>query len=264
MGVVFDGVADVEGALRLDVAGLCALAEGDAVHDVARLVVDEFELDVFLSAPDHLARAVVIDALCAEDGFRVARPEGGEAFELAVEARGDVLEVDDGVDVEAGAGLLAMDVGGHELLEASRELGHVLHLHRQAGGIGVSAEVLEQVGAALHGLVDVESRHRAGRACGDAVGAGQHDAGAVEQFGQARGHDADDALVPRVARQDDGAARVEVGQLADALGGLFGDLLVEVLAGFVVEVDARGAFEGGVVVLLDEQLDGLAAVLHAS
>lgn len=32
VGVVFDAVADVEGTLALDVAGLGALAKGDAIH----------------------------------------------------------------------------------------------------------------------------------------------------------------------------------------------------------------------------------------
>src|SRR5574344_1916166 len=66
VAVLFDGVADVEGALGLDVACLRTLAKGDAVHNAVALVVDEFQLDMFLSATDHFARTIVVDALGAE------------------------------------------------------------------------------------------------------------------------------------------------------------------------------------------------------
>ena len=39
VAVFFDGVADVEGTTRFDVAGLRTLSEGDAVHDGVGLVV---------------------------------------------------------------------------------------------------------------------------------------------------------------------------------------------------------------------------------
>ena len=52
--IFFDGIANVEGAARLDVARLRTLSEGYAVHNVVRLVVHQFQFDVFLSASHHL------------------------------------------------------------------------------------------------------------------------------------------------------------------------------------------------------------------
>ena len=71
VGVVLQGVADVERLFRLYVPCLLALSECYSVDDVARLVVDEFQFYVFLLASDYLAGAVVVDAVGAEDGLGV-------------------------------------------------------------------------------------------------------------------------------------------------------------------------------------------------
>ena len=78
MAIFFDGVADVESATRLDVAGLRTLSEGDAVHDRVGLVVHQLEFDVFLSATDYFGGAIVVDAVRAEEGTLIARTEGCE------------------------------------------------------------------------------------------------------------------------------------------------------------------------------------------
>ena len=153
---------------------------------------------------------------------------------------------------------------GHEVLEASGEGGHVLHLHREAGGVGVPSEALQQVAAVLDSLVDVEAGDRARRAGGQVARAGQHHGGAVVDFRQARGHDADDTLVPRLVVEHDGAAVGEVRQLLHDVVGLLGHGLVQVLARLVILVDLPGFLQCGREVLLRQQVHRLLAVLYAS
>ena len=184
MGVFFDGVADVEGLTRFDVACLRTLTEGDAVHDVVALVVHEFQFDVLLSSSDHLARAVVIDLFGAEHRFLVHRSEGCEAFQLLVEAEVHVLEIEDGMDVNARLGLFLEDVGSHVGFKSFTELFHVFDFQRESGGVGVSAEVFKQFLAALHRFIDIKTRDGARRTGRHAFAAGQHHGGAIELFRQ--------------------------------------------------------------------------------
>ena len=152
----------------------------------------------------------------------------------------------------------------HVLLEPAAEGGDVLHRHAQSGSVRVSAEIGEQVGTALNGLVYVEARHTACRArCHAVVALGQHHAWLVEDLGQARGHDADDAAVPLLVEEDDGLVLVPVFQGHDDAVGLLCHGLVQVLALFVVFVDAFRMLAGCAVVLLDEQCHGFSAGLHA-
>ena len=153
---------------------------------------------------------------------------------------------------------------GDVLLKAFGKGGDVLHGEREACGVGVSAEVFKQVAAALHGLVDVEARHRPRGARGHTFAACEHHGRPVVLLGEARGDDADDAFVPVFVVDDDAAAFVEVGQATHLLHGLLGGLLVEVLACFVVEVDLPGSLECCGEVALHEEFDGFLTVLHAA
>ena len=264
MAVLLDGVADVEGALGLDIAGLRTLAEGNTVHDAVALVVHELQFDMLLSAAHHLARAVVIDTLGAEDGARIAWAEGGKALELLVELEGDVLEVQHSVDFEGRLCLFVQDMLGHVGFEAAAELLDVLHAHGQASRVGMTAEVFQQVRATLHRLIDIEAVHRARATRGQPFAARQYDGGAVVLLGQARGHDADDALVPLFVVDNDGAAVVQLRQVTYLLDGFLGHGFVQVLARLVVEVDASRLLNGGRVVLLHQQVNRLAPVLHTA
>ena len=105
MGVLFNGVADVEGTLGLDVANVGTLSECDAVHDIVRFVVYQFQLDVFLVAPYYFAGSVVVHVVGAEYRFGIVGTEGVELFQVATEFRGYVPEVDFRIDVDYGAGL---------------------------------------------------------------------------------------------------------------------------------------------------------------
>ena len=54
------GIGDVETALRLDVTRGGTLSESYSVHDGARLGIHQFQLDMFLLAPNHLTCTIVM------------------------------------------------------------------------------------------------------------------------------------------------------------------------------------------------------------
>ena len=80
VGVFFDGIADIKGTFRFNVARLRTLSEGDAVHYLTRFIIDEFQFDMFLSASHNLARSVIIYAMCPEKWLLVAGTEGLKTF----------------------------------------------------------------------------------------------------------------------------------------------------------------------------------------
>ena len=69
------------------------LSECDAVHDVIRLVVNQFQLDMFLIASHYFAGSVVIDVMRTEDRFDIVRTERIEFLQVIEEFRCDVSEV---------------------------------------------------------------------------------------------------------------------------------------------------------------------------
>ena len=85
VGVFFYGIADVEGTARLYQPSLRALSEGDAVHDGIALMVNEFQLDMLLSASHNLAGSIVVNLSCAEHRAFVFGTKGREAVQLAIE-----------------------------------------------------------------------------------------------------------------------------------------------------------------------------------
>ena len=167
--VFFDGVDDVEAALRFDIACCCALAKRDAVHHMAGLGVDQFELDMLLMATHHLGGAIVVDIARKEQGLLVGRTVGSQLLQLVEQSLVDVVEVELHVDVQRLLRLFGHDMVADIFLETAAELGDVFLPERQSYGIGVTSEVLQQVAARLDGLVDVEACHRTRRAGGYAV-----------------------------------------------------------------------------------------------
>lgn len=112
------------------------------------------------SAPTSLASAAVADAARGEDRRRIARPERFEPFQLAAECGRDLREEQFGVDVHLRNEHLRIDVLFDVGVEPPRELPDVLRPHREPCGVHVPAEVFQQVGARLHGLIEVEARSR--------------------------------------------------------------------------------------------------------
>ena len=203
--VVLDGIGYVKRSFRLDVACCRTLSEGDAVHDVVRLGIDQFQFDVLLLASHHLRRAEVIDILRAEDRFRVARSKRSEALEVVVQLLRDILEVDERVDVEESLRLLRLDVAIHIGLESVAKLPHVAPAQRQSCRVGMAAEVEQQVAAALDGRVDIKSRHAPSRSCRQVSLARDDHGGAEVDLCQSAGYDAHHALLPVFVVEDDAA-----------------------------------------------------------
>ena len=63
-----------------------------------------------------------------------------------------------------------LDIG----VESARELLDILGFHRQTCGIHMTTKVLQEVGARLHRLIEVEACNRASRACHEAIALGEH------------------------------------------------------------------------------------------
>ena len=184
VGVVFDGIGDVERTARLDVACRCALSEGNTVHHVARFGIDEFQFDVLLLASYHLAGAEVIDIACAEKWFRIARTERRKPFQIVMQSFGDILEVNLCIDFKKGFRLFGLDMLIDILLETVTELHYIVPFQRQACSIGVSAEVQQQVATALDGCIDIESGNAACRTSSQIIIARQHDGRTEVDFRQ--------------------------------------------------------------------------------
>ena len=86
------------------------LSECDAVHDIIRLVVNEFQLDMFLIASYYFAGSVVIDVMRTEDRFDIVRTERIEFLQVIEEFRCDVSEVDLRIYIDDGAGLFRQNM----------------------------------------------------------------------------------------------------------------------------------------------------------
>ena len=142
------------------------------------------------------AVAGVVHVLGKEDRIRIAGAERLELLEDAEEFRGDLREIQPGVDVHDRGEFLLGDIAGDEGVHPPAELFQVLLLHREAGGIHMAAEVLQEVRAALDGGIQVESGDAAGRSGDEPVGLGENDRGLVIGLHEAGSNDAHDALVP--------------------------------------------------------------------
>lgn len=75
VGVLLDGVADIERLHVLDMRIVLVHAESNAVYRCVRLVVDQFQFDMFQVFPYQLAGPVILDSERAEYGLLVVRAE---------------------------------------------------------------------------------------------------------------------------------------------------------------------------------------------
>ena len=260
-----DGVDDVHGLVGVDVLEVGGHVECDGVEHAGGGVVFELELDMLQVLAHELGGAEVEDAAGHEDWLLVAGAEGVELLEQGQELGGDVGEGYAGVDDGLGGELVGTDVLCHVFLEAAGELGDVLFAQGEADGVGVSAEVLQQVADGVDGGVDVEALDGAGGAGDEAVGVGEHDGGLVVELRQARGNDAYDALVPVGVVYDNGALAADDADVAGYdVVGFQCDALIKLLAVLVVLVDGSALLVGVVEVAADHEVDGLYAALHAA
>ena len=85
VGVLLDGVADIERFHVLDMRIVLAHTESNAMYRCVRLVVDQFQFDVFKVFPYQFAGPVVFDSERAEYGLLVVRAERVHFFQFAHE-----------------------------------------------------------------------------------------------------------------------------------------------------------------------------------
>ena len=219
---------------------------------------------MYAPGADLAGVTVVVNVFREEQGVVVARPEGLELLEYAEEFRGDAREIELGVDRNHGRKHILRDLAVHERIDAAAELCEVLLLEGESCGIYMAAEILEKIGAALDGLVQVEALDAAGRAGDEAVGLGQHDGRLVEGLNEPRGNDADDTLVPLGIVYDRGILPGEAFAFLDHLEGFLGNLAVDALAVVVVLVDLLAYGHGGIDVGGGQEFDREATGLHAT
>ena len=249
MSVFLDGVTDVERTLGLDVTGLRTLSESDAVHDIVGFIVYQFQLDVFLFTSYHLAGTIIVYMVRTEYRFVVVRPKRIESLQVRMEFWSDITEIYFSIDVDDRTSLFRQDVVGYIFLESAGEFFHIFRFHRQAGSIGMSTEVFQQIATMLDGLVHIESRDRTCRTGSQIIGTSENHSRTIVYFSQTGCHDTNHALVPFLVEDNDGTAFGQVFQLFDNLVGFLGHGLVQILAGFVVLVDLVGFFQGSREVL---------------
>ena len=263
-GVLLNGIDNVKRLLSLDIARFRTLTESDAVHHIVRLAVNQFQFDVFLLTPHHLARSIVKHILRAEKRFGIFRSIWTHAFEVIEELRCDVLKVDDSINVKVGTSLLRIDVLMHISLKTSAELPHILHLHRQTCRIGVTAKIVQQILTTLNGSVHVKSAYAPCTARHDVAIQRQHHSRAEEFLGQSRSHNANHALMPIGIVYHDGTLILHARQLSHHLTRLLRHALVQFLALLIIVVDGLRHLQCLVIVTFNEQIHRLLAVLHTS
>ena len=211
----------------------------------------------------YLAYAsVVIYPFGKEDGGCIARAERLEELQYPEELRSHLLEVQSGVHVYDRRELLRYDGLAHLLVHTAAELRQILLPEGEAGGIYMSSEVFEQVGAAFDGCVYVEAVHAA-RGAGDEIfGAGEHHCGTVEIFHQTGGDYAYDSLVPvRIIDygrmlQGNVVQAFEHLSALDHRNGFLGSFPVYVLPFVVMPVDFASYPVRRFLVRSGQQLDG--------
>ena len=148
VGVLLDGVADIERLHVLDMRIVLVHAECNAVYRCVRLVVDQFQFDMFQVFPYQLAGSVIFDSERAEYGLLVVRAERIHLFQLTHELGVDILQVQHGIYIDLRRHLFGDDLVGGQLEEPLGESVQVFLFQGEAGGIRVATEVFQQVAAA--------------------------------------------------------------------------------------------------------------------
>ena len=198
----------------------------------------------------------------AADGHGVDEPRAGDAQQglgVAVAARLERVERLDACHgqqvriVHAQVARELRQVVGRVfpviLAERAAEAVDVFSPDGQPGRQRVAAEALEILRAGAQGVIQVEAAKAAARALAALAVAADHDRRQVELLTQARGGDADHALMPRVAREHERRAR----RIAARDGrGFLPDLLLKLLP-LAVELAEPGGVAVGVGAVIGQQ-----------
>ena len=98
----------------------------------------------------------------------------GKLFYVGEHLLCDIFKVNFLLNVENCLRLLWQYVLIDIFLEALPESRYVLDFHGETCGIGVSSKILQEVAAALYGIVNVESSNATSRTCCHAVNDSKH------------------------------------------------------------------------------------------
>ena len=219
---------------------------------------------MLLLTTNDFTGAIVKDILRTEDGLGIVWTEWTHTFEIIEELRGNVLEVDDGMNVKIRTRLLWINVLMHVCLESSAELIHILHLHRQACRIGVTTKVVEQILTTLNGSVHIKTTHTSSTSCHDITIQGEHHCWTEELLRESRSHDANNALVPVGIVNHDGTLVLHLWQLRHNLARLFRHAFVQFLALLIIMIDGLRHLQRFVIVTFNEQIHRFLTILNTS
>src|SRR5439155_25842227 len=177
------------------------------------------------------------------------------------------------VELQLRDELLGREMFQGILAEAAAEGVEVFRFDLESRGHFVPAEGVEKLSAVFQGAGDVEAVDRSsaaltedGGAVGGAVGVeADHDGRLAELIDDARGDDADDARMPAVAPEDDGAAIVAVKfLLIDLCERRVEDAALHRLPLAVVLLQLGGDLQGTRQIRAGEHFDGVAGVTHTA
>ena len=161
MLVLLDCVANVEGQPLLDVVEVSTHIESDAVHHLIRLAINNLELDVLQFLTHKFTGAYITHIERHEHGLDILRSEWVEHAHVPHELVIDLIECEFAVNIKLWSNLLSLNVCFNISAQAFPELRDVLFFQRQAYGISVAAEVLEQIACRLDGRIHVKTSDRA-------------------------------------------------------------------------------------------------------
>ena len=172
------------------------------------------------------------------------------------------------VGEDAPGEVVLAELAAHLGIEGRGEGAEMPLRQRQAGGHGMPAELADQPRVARgHGvqrIADVQARHRARRALEAAVaGVGEGDGRAVVALLQARGEDADHALVPVRVEQAQAEGHFLHRQFLELGQGLALHALLDGLAVLVELVELHRHVAGQGLVLAEQAFDAQGHVVQA-
>jgi len=258
-GVGGDGVGEVKFARG---EGIGSAIPPDDLLKIA-LVVAENELAVFLFAAD-LAVGGDMEVTGDENGGRVAAAEGGKAFDLADEGKGEVGQGERSRDLEGRMEIQNLCLAIDPLVEVFAKEGQVFEGKGETGSRGMATETGEERLLGSEGGGDIKTRDGTGGAAGETIRAGKENGRFVEAFDEVTGDDADDAGRPGGMVEDEQGVVTGGGILFDQLEGGIEDLADEQLTMVVVAFDLGGDEVGALFICSEEQLDDGVGICKAA
>ena len=157
---------------------------------------------------------------------------------------GYVFEVYFCINVERRLCLLGRNMLFYIMLEPVSELSYLIPSQGESGSIGMTAEIEQEVAAALDGRVDVKARNAACRTGSHVAIPCKNHGRAEVDFGESGSYDADDSLFPSFIIEHDAGVVFHAFQTRNDAVGFFSHLLVYVFALLIILIDVSGHAQG--------------------